>query len=173
MSRGIEHSGGPLHIKMVKEATKMIVDRFDTMEQLAVNYEERLGTSININVQDHDRAMSMRSIDFRPDIHVRHTPPRERGARGHQLYDIIRASKWERIEDSRHIVIEVETNPSNIFRNVLKKAYYARLKDDDDGRKMYAFILVAPEGAKLPSDTEPFDEVWTIPKSKLEEVSVR
>ena len=169
----MENSGGPLHIKMVKEATKMIVDRFDTMEMLAVNYEERLGTRININVQEYDRAVSLRSIDFRPDIHVRHTPPRERGVRGHQLYDLLKDSTWERIEDSRHIVIEVETNPSNIFRNVLKKAYYARLKDDDDGRKMCAFILVVAEGAKLPLDTEPFDEVWTIPKSKLEEVNVR
>lgn len=145
----------------------MIVDRFDTMEQLAINYEETMGTRIDINVQDYDRAISVRSIDFRPDIHVRHTPPEERGVRGHELFGLMKESTWTRIEDSRHIVFEVETDPRSIFRNALKMAYYQRMTDDEHGRKMFAFVLVVKEDAKLPEDTAPFDEVWRIPEEKL------
>ena len=175
----MEHSGGPLHIKMVKEAVKIIADRFSTMNKIMIQFEPWHKVNMRFQEDRYEKFMHTPQLDFRPDIMLSHMPPDKRKAQKkglHASFNYMDEKVWETIEDSTHVIFEVETDPRNIFRSILKIEYYKRMKDERqrrNARLQYSFVLVAPEGAKLPADTEPFDEVWTIPKSKLKEVSVR
>lgn len=166
-SRGMENSGGALHVAMVKETVKMIAERFATMNRFMVQFEPWERVQMTWHMDRYEKTYLPR-IDFRPDIILQHTPPekREANSKGIQAsFNYHDEKVWETIEDSTHVVFEVETKPSAIFRNKLKLAYYAKMKDNRDrggARLKYAFILVVPEGSTLPEDTEPFDEVWAV-----------
>lgn len=166
--RGLEHSGGELHIAMVKEAVKMIVDRFSTMNRMFIQFEPWHKIGMKFHEDRFEKFMVTPQLDFRPDIMLTHIPPDKRKADGKGIFSArqyVDNKVWESIEDSTHIVVEVETKPKSIFRNHLKIAYYTRMKDERERRSarlQYAFILVVPEGAKLPESTEPFDEVWRV-----------
>ena len=178
--RGLENSGGPQHIYMVKEAVKRVLDEFDTMNRLLLQFEMTQMPRVSFHQDRYDKNSMSQRIDFRPDIMLSHIPRDQRKAAQKGLSELRRYSNeleekgWESIQDSNCIIIEVEMNPMRAFKqNVLKHAYYSRLKDErhrSNARFRYAFVLVAPTGVKVPEDIEPYDELWTIPKSKLEEV---
>lgn len=168
-SRGMEHSGGEIHIKMVKETVKMIVDRFSTMNKILIQFEPWHQIKMRFQQDRYEKFMHTPQLDFRPDIMLQHIPPDKREAEGKGLrasFDYQDEKVWESIEDSTHVIFECETRPKAIFRNHLKIAYYSRMKDErqrKSARLQYAFVLIVPEGSNLPADTEPFDEIWEVP----------
>lgn len=166
MSRGIEDSGGELHIRMVKSASKALIDRFNTLKVISLEYEGHAGARINVAIDRLDRVPSMESIDFRPDIIVRHTPEIEKGLDNYQIMTMREKQGWSKIEDSQFIIFEIETDPANILKNSLKMAFYGRMKNSDTrwGRAIYAFVLVTlKKYDNLESNTAAyriFDEIW-------------
>ena len=175
-SRGLENSGGPLHVAMVKEAVKMIVDRLATMNKIFIQFEPWHKIGMSFHKDRFEKFMVTPQLDFRPDILLNQTPRDRRKATAGGFTKIRKhydEKVWESIEDSNFIVFEIETKPKSIFRNLLKMAYYARMKDERDrktARLTYAFVLVVPQGSSLPADTEPFDEVWKIPTEEMEAI---
>jgi len=167
-SRGMENSGGELHIRMVKEAVKRIVDRFATMNRIMIQFEPWEQLKMTFHESRYEKFMQTPQIDFRPDIMLTHVPVEKRKAQGKGFMVRVNYSEekvWESIEDSSHVVFECETRPKAIFRNHLKIAYYTRMTDERklrNARLRYAFVLVVPKGSKLPDDTAPFDEVWVV-----------
>ena len=167
-SRGMENSGGELHIRMVKETIKMIADRFSTMNRIMIQFEPFHSVTMNFHENRYEKLVYTPTINFRPDILLTHTPPEKRKADSKGFYAARKFEDnkvWESILDSTHIILEVETTPKAIFRNKLKLAYYAKLKDERDRRSarlQYAIVLVVPKGSKLPDDTAPFDEIWVV-----------
>lgn len=169
-TRGLEHSGGPLHVRMVKEATKFAIDRFDTLQRFLAQYEPYLRVGCTFHEDHWDKVLRVKDVVFRPDLIIMHTPVEDRKARTpHERSQHFKEKVWERIENSSNIVFEVETDPMRFFReNHMKLEFYKRLKNEERyGRHLYAFVLVVAEGASVPASTEPFDEVWRIPKSAL------
>lgn len=170
--RGLENSGGPKHIAMVKEAVKRVLDEFDTMNRLLFQFELTMGPRISFHEDKFERYGLTQSIDFRPDILISHFPRDQRRAtqKGHnqmRRYTQEQEEKgWESIQDSNYIVIEVETDPMRAFKqNVLKHAYYSRLKDERKRRHArfrYAFVLVTSLDAKVPEDIGPYDVLWRV-----------
>lgn len=164
----MENSGGALHVEMVKKASKALIDRFNTLNTISLEYEGHLGARINMAIDRLDKVPAIESLDFRPDIIVRHVPETEKGLNSYQLMEVRDRKKWTKIEDSQFIIFEIETNPSNILRNTLKMVFYEKLKNSETqwGRAMYAFVLVAP--AKYEAEisiffgkaSQVFDEVW-------------
>lgn len=169
-SRGMENSGGELHIRMVKETVKRIVDRFVTMNRIMIQFEPWEQIKMTFHENRYEKFMHTPQLDFRPDIMLTHMPVEKRKARSKGFMATVNYSEekvWESIEDSTHVVFECETRPKAIFRNHLKIAYYKRMTDErrlSDARLRYAFVLVVPKGSKLPDNTEPFDEIWEIEK---------
>lgn len=170
--RGLESSGGPKHIYMVKEAVRRVLDEFDTMNRLLFQFELSVRPKVVFHEDRFDRHNISQSIEFRPDILISHIPKEERKATQGGFGELRRYSNeldekvWESIQDSNYIVIEVETNPMRAFKqNVLKHAYYSRLKDERSRRNArfrYAFVLVAPAHVKVPDVIEPYDVLWRV-----------
>ena len=170
--RGLESSGGPKHIYMVKEAVRRVLDEFDTMTRLLFQFELSQRPKVVFHEDRFDRHSMSQSIEFRPDILISHIPKEERKATQGGFSELRRYSNeldekvWESIQDSNYIIIEVETNPMRAFKqNVLKNAYYSKLKDERslrNARFRYAFVLVVPMGAKVPEDIEPYDVLWRV-----------
>jgi len=170
--RGLESGGGLQHITMVKEAVKRVLDEFDTMNRLLFQFELTTRPRISFHEDRFDKYAMSQSIDFRPDILISHVPTEERKASQGGFNELRRYSNeldekvWESIQDSNYIIIEVETNPIRAFKqNVLKHAFYARLKDERNRRNArfrYAFVLVAPAHIKVPDVIEPFDVLWRV-----------
>lgn len=156
MKRGIATSGSQEHIELVKLATKRIVDSFENLRYIQINYEQS-NLSLEIKIRDKYEGYTNASFEFRPDILLR----AENRAKG--LF-AEKEKKWESIFDSSAIVFECETDPRNIFANVLKMEAYRKIKGDVYGRSAYAFVLVCWSDAELPECVEPFDEVWRFDK---------
>lgn len=169
--RGLESSGGPKHIYMVKEAVKRVLDEFDTMNRLLFQFELTTRPKVTFHEDRFDKYAMSQTIEFRPDILISHIPRDERKARKNDT-ELRRYSNeldekvWESIQDSNYIIIEVETNPMRAFKqNILKHAYYSRLKDERtrrNARFRYAFVLVISLDSKVPADIEPFDVLWRV-----------
>lgn len=155
MKRGLNTSGGPEHIALVKLASKKIIETFDDLKEIMIDYEP---TELRIAIKIDERwgsGYSQANFDFRPDIVVRTSKEFD--------YD----KPWVTIKDSICIVFEAETNPRNIFNNAIKIEGYKRVRNDRLGRSSYGLVLVCWNDATLPEKIEPFDEVWKFDRSLL------
>lgn len=157
---------------MVKETVKRVLDEFDTMNRLLLQFELSQRPKVTFHEDRFDKYMGSQSIEFRPDILVSHIPREQRRAAQKGFNEMRRYSDkreekgWESIQDSNYIIIEVELNPVRAFKqNILKHAYYSRIKDERNMRNArfkYAFVLVTSLDAKAPADIEPFDVLWRV-----------
>ena len=148
MKRGLAAGGGSEHVALVKLASKRIIDDFDDLREMMIDYEP---TELRLAIKIDERwgsGYSTANFDFRPDIVVRTSR------------EVDPEKPWVTIKDSMCIVFEAETYPINIFRNNIKIEGYKRVRADRLGRASYALVLVCWEDAKIPKDIEPFDEVW-------------
>lgn len=156
MKRSLQTSGGKGHVRLVKLASKRIIEQFEGLRYMLVSYEK---TDLQTELRISDGAYGYTNVhfDFRPDIVVRVVKEKdEQEKRG-----IFREDReWNSVLDSNTIVFEIETNPRNIFRNQVKIGAYKKIRSDRYGRTAYAFVLVCWEDANLPKNIEPFDEVW-------------
>lgn len=157
MQRSLDTSGGSDHIKLVKLASKKVIDEFDYLQEILIQYE-RTDINAKINLSEKWYHRTNVSFDMRPDIMVLTGEPKENGAYGRH------------ISTTRTTIIEVETDPRNLFKNTFKIEAYRRIKfgsrkhvDVDPAIK---FILVCFDDAKLPETTVPFDEVWTFKRGE-------
>lgn len=153
MKRGLATSGGPGHIALVKLASKKIIETFDDLREIMIDYEpNELRIAIRID-ERWGSGYSTANFDFRPDIVVRTSR------------EVDPEKPWLTIKDSMCIVFEAETNPRNIFNNAIKIEGYKRVRDNRLGRASYGLVLVCWSDAKLPKNTEPFDEIWKFDKA--------
>jgi len=152
MKRGSATSGGQEHIELVKLALKKIVDTFVCLRRIMITFEESEFT-MDIKIQENHSSYTNAHFSFRPDVIVRA-----------ETEDAFNKKEWKSIYDSSAVVFEAETNPHNIFNNLIKIEAYKRIKSRDYGRRAYSFVLVCWKNAKLPASIEPFDEVWKFQK---------
>lgn len=141
-------------MELVKLATKRLLDEFEEVKEIVINYE----AEVDVNVEFGDRRGYGRmstSFNFRPDILVTTTKYMRE-----EEVDPDKRKIWQ----SHRVFFEAETDPRNIFRNVMKIECYKKMKK---GRiHECAFVLVCFEDSKLPKNTAPFDEIWLFPKKK-------
>jgi hypothetical protein len=154
MTRNLDTTGGAEHVALVKLATKKIIDEFANLRHILISYDEH-EVKFEIKIQERYDGYTNAHFDFRPDIFVR--------CAGKELKGFQKKS-WKNIFDSHAILFEAETEPKNIFGNVLKMAAYQKIKSDAFGREAYAFVLVCYEDAVLSESIEPFDAVWKFPR---------
>ena len=152
MSRTIENSGGLEHVELVKLASKRIIDSFIGLKNISINYEEE-NITVDITLDEKENSWHRIIFTLRPDIIVL------RVSKEFRRY----TNSWLSIQDSRFIIFEIETNPQNIFANMIKMESYKQLRKE---RGSYAFVLVVWSDAQLPEKIEPFDEVWKFEKDK-------
>lgn len=158
--RTIQTGGGADHITLVKLASHRIVNEFEGLKGIAVNYEGReFQFDIKIKETGYE-GYTNANFEFRPDITVRHFHESEENRSSYEEVP------WKSIFDSNFICFEAETDPKNIFNNALKMAAYTQIKGRENpiGRRSYAFVLVCWDDAKLPKSIEPFDTVWKFSK---------
>jgi len=147
-------SGGSDHVTLVKLASKKVIDEFDYLQQILVQYER---TDIHADVRLSEKWYHRTNValEMRPDIIVVTGEPKEE--KGYGRY----------IGINQITIIEAETDPRNIFKNLFKIEVYKRMKSGGRGvdvRDPVTFILACFDDAKLPKNTAPF-EVWTFPRS--------
>ncbi len=126
---------------------------------MEIGFEERgLDVEIKMHTGLGGAGYTNANFSFRPDIVVH--PYKNREDNLHLNTD----KKWSKPEDSIWVILEAETNPRNIFSNVLKLEAYRKIGEDHDfGKKTYSFILVTFADQRTPIDERgmtPFDEVW-------------
>ena len=153
MTRNLNTTGGVEHVALVKLASKKVIDDFANLRIILVSYDEH-EVRFEIKIEERYDSYTNAHFNFRPDILVRCS----------RKEDPLSKKEWKSILDSHTIIFEAETDPQNIFRNVLKMAAYKQIKSDGFGREYYAFVLVCYEDAVLPESIEPFDEVWKFPR---------
>lgn len=139
-------------MELVKLASKRLIDEFEEINEILVNYEAEL----DVNVQFGDRrgyGRTSTSFNFRPDILVTTTK--------YIMEDEIDPEK-RKIWQAHRVFFEAETKPHRIFNNTLKIECYKKMKKG--GIHECAFVLVCWEDAKLPKNTSPFDEIWKFRK---------
>jgi len=151
MTRNLDTTGGAEHVALVKLTTKKIIDEFASLRHILISYDEH-EVRFDIKIEEKYDSYSNAHFDFRPDIFVRCASKKK--------LDDFEKKNWKGIFDSNAILFEAETNPKNIFSNILKMAAYQKIKTDGYGREAYAFVLVCYEDAVLPNSIEPFDAVW-------------
>ncbi len=152
--RSIKSSGGSDHVELVKLATKRIIDEFEEINEIVINYEQ----DINVNIKpDFDSRFGRTSVnfDFRPDIAVTTTQ--------FKLDSEVDPEK-RKIWQAHRVFFEAETDPRNLFKNLLKVECYKKMRRG--GLFEFAFVLVCFEDAKLPEKTAPFDEIWVFPRKE-------
>ncbi len=167
MTRALGAGGGPKHTALVRWAAKKIIDGYDELTAIDMDFESddvRLDIRIDTELGrvGHTRAHFI----FRPDIVVRFKRMKER--------DYSVEQEWKNIHDSRAWLIEAETDPRNIFSNVIKIEGYRRLINERIGRWAYALILVCYDDAVFPENrirqetpsVKPFDELWICPREE-------
>ncbi len=160
MQRSLDTSGGSDHIKLVKLASKKVIDEFDYLQQILIQYE-RTDISAKLNLSEKWYHRTNVSFEMRPDIIVLTGEPKKDKDYGRF------------ISTTRTTIIEAETNPKNLFKNTFKIEAYRRIKFGSrkhvDIDPTIKFILACFDDAKLPKNTVPFDEVWTFARSQEEE----
>jgi hypothetical protein len=157
MKRGAGTSGSDEHVELVKLATKRIVDTFQNLRYILISFEQH-EMKFDIEIKDALHGFTNAHFELRPDIVLR----AENTGKGSSIMDD--AKLWKSIMDSTAIVFEAETDPANIFHNILKLDAYRRIKAESFGRAAYAFVLVCWDNAVLPRNVDPFDEVWKFPR---------
>lgn len=152
MQRSLDSSGGSDHIRLVKLASKKVIDEFDYLQEILIQYE-RTDIAAKISLSDKWYHRTNVSFEMRPDIIVLTGEPMENGDFGRH------------ISTTRTTIIEAETDPRTLFKNTFKIEAYRRIKfgrrrkvDVDPSIK---FILACFDDAKVPKKTAPFDEIWT------------
>ncbi len=151
--RSIKSSGGSDHVWLVKEATKRIIDEFEECHEIVLNYEDE---NIHVNIKpDFDSRFGRTNVNFnfRPDITVTTTQFK------HETdIDPEKRKLWQ----AHRVFFEAETDPRNIFKNLLKMECYRKMRRGSFFE--FAFVLVCFEDEKLPKDTKPFEEIWLFPR---------
>lgn len=165
MKRGAGTGGKDEHVQLVKLASKKIIDTFQNLRYILVSYEKQ-ELKLQITVRDGMYGETNAHFELRPDIVLRAENIGKDGRSpfrtGIERIVDDEDKNWKSIMDSHAIVFEAETDPRNLFSNVLKLDAYRKLRAY--GRAQYAFVLVCWDDAKLPENVEPFDEVWKFPK---------
>lgn len=153
--RSISGGGGESHTALIRAAAKKIIDSEDALMGISLTFEERaVELDIKIDTELGRVGYSRASFSFRPDIVARFNLKRDP-----RILD----QKWTGIHDSGAWIVEAETDPRKIFKEVIKIEGYKRLTADRDiGRYSYALILACWEGAIFPDpeNIEPFDALW-------------
>jgi len=156
--RSIKSSGGSDHVKLVKLATKRIIDEFEECHEIVINYEQELDFNIKPDFDSRYGRTNV-SFNFRPDIAVTTTKFK---------HETEIEPEERKIWQAHRVFLEAETDPRNLFKNLLKIECYRKMRRG--GFFEFAFVLVCFEDAKLPKNTAPFDEIWLFPR-KEEKVS--
>lgn len=144
------------HVALIKLALKKLIDEFtDRMKSFKASFEDKhFGIDFRIELGE-SWSHADGHFNLIPDI-VAEIEVKE---------DVfLTKRKWKSILDSSTLIFEAETNPANIFRNIMKMEAYSMVKKSTYGRSKYAFILVCWEDAKLPDVLDPFDAVWKFSK---------
>jgi len=174
-SRGIESSGGDLHVRMVRIASHYIIENFN-LKSISLDYEVS-NFDVEVKINSFRGNFTGAEFKFRPDIVVGPFIPVKENKFVFSNED---GKGWAGIQDSHSIIVEVETNPRKLLSNDIKKVAYANIKSVQyDTRKMYAFVLVTSLEhfdyiQKLCHEASdhygyyPFDEVWFIDMSEVE-----
>ena len=147
--RSIKSSGGSDHVELVKLATKRIIDEFEEVNEIVINYEQEIHVNIKPDFETRFGRTNVK-FDFRPDIAVTTTK-----FMVNEEVDPEKRKIWQ----AHRVFFEAETKPSRLFKNLLKIECYRKMRKG--GFLEFAFVLVCFEDAKLPKNTAPFDEVWT------------
>ncbi|MHA1286001.1 MAG: hypothetical protein ACTSPB_01235 [Candidatus Thorarchaeota archaeon] len=133
---------------------------------MEVGYEERgLDVDIHMRMGLGGSGYTNARFSFRPDMVVCTFKKRD---------DKLRFSdrKWEKFEDSNWIVFEAETNPRNIFNNLLKMTAYETIRAKPQlGRVAYAFVLLTftkYEKFLAKRSIDPFDEAWLFNEENMQ-----
>ena len=146
--RSIKSSGGSDHVELVKLASKRLIDEFEELNEIVLNYEAELDVDIQFG-ENRGYGRTNTRFNFRPDITVTTI--------NYKFTDQVDPDKrfiWQ----AHKVLFEAETDPRNIFKNVLKIECYKKMKR---GRLLEcAFVLVCFDDAVLPENTAPFDEIW-------------
>ena len=153
--RSIITSGGSDHVYLVKMATKKVIDEFDYLQEFLVQYERTdIHGSVSLSEKWYHRTNV--SFELRPDVIVL------TGQLGTDKKGIMN------VMSDKTIIIEAETDPRNLFKNIFKIETYKKIKKASinviDKEPELKFILVCFEDAKIPKDYSPFDEVWLFPR---------
>jgi len=154
----VKIGGKKEHIALVKLASiRLINDMSDRLEGFTLSFEDKhFGINFRLELGE-SWSHADGHFNLIPDIVAQIEPKTD---------IMIKGRKWHSIIDSRTLIFEAETDPRNIFQNVMKMMAYAMVKKDY-GRGRYAFILVCREDARLPDNIEPFDEVWRFTEAEL------
>ncbi len=141
-------------MELVKLASKRLLDEFEEIKEIFVNYEEEVDVNVQFGeLRGYGRTST--SFNFRPDILV---------TTAKYMLDEEIDPERRKIWQAHRVFFEAETDPRNIFKKVLKLECYKKMKRG--GIHECAFVLVCFEDAKLPENTAPFDEVWLFPKKE-------
>lgn len=142
-------------MELVKLATKRIIDEFEEINEIVINYEQELDFNIKPDFDSRYGRTNV-SFNFRPDIAVTTTKFK---------LDTEIEPEERKIWQAHRVFFEIETDPrNNLFKNLLKVECYKKMRRG--GFFEFAFVLVCFEDAKLPKDTKPFDELWTFPRKE-------
>lgn len=139
-------------MELVKLATKRIIDEFEEVNEIVINYEQELQFNIKPDFDSRFGRTNV-SFDFRPDIAVTTTKFK---------HETEIEPEERKIWQAHRVFLEAETDPRNLFKNLLKIECYKKMRRG--GFFEFAFVLVCFEDAKLPKNTAPFDEIWFFPK---------
>ncbi|GAH33196.1 unnamed protein product, partial [marine sediment metagenome] len=115
--RSIKSSGGSDHVELVKLATKRIIDEFEEINEIVINYEQ----DINVNIKpDFDSRFGRTNVNFnfRPDIAVTTTKFKHENE-----IDPEKRKIWQ----AHRVFFEAETDPRNLFKNLLKVECYKKM----------------------------------------------
>ncbi len=141
-------------MELVKLATKRIIDEFEEINEIVINYEQELDFNIKPDFDSRYGRTNV-SFNFRRDVGVTTTKYK----RAHEV-DPEKRKIWQ----AHRVFFEAETDPRNLFKNILKVECYKKMRRG--GLFEFAFVLVCFEDAKLPEKTAPFDEIWTFPRKE-------
>jgi len=148
--------GSNEHIYLVKVAAKKLIDAYD-LREINLTFEDPMfRMEIKIHTRGTEDQYTNANFDFRPDISARIFK--------HNQQETFEHKPWKNILDSTWLVFEAEIDPTNIFSNIIKMEAYRKIKSNNYGREVYAFVLVVFDDVPLPSAIEPFDEVWKFPR---------
>ena len=148
--------GGKEHILLIQLALKKLIDDYMGMlKSFKATFEDKhFGIDFKLELGE-SWSHASGHFELIPDIVAEIEPKTD---------IFMKERKWRSIIDSNTLIFEAETNPRNIFQNIMKLEAYKQVKMDHYGRSRYAFILVCWEDAQLPELLEPFDTVWSFPK---------
>ena len=139
-------------MELVKLASKRIIDEFEEINEIVLNYEQEIHVNVKPDFESRFGRTNV-SFDFRPDIAVTTTKFEHK-----EEIDPDKRKIWQ----AHRVFFEIETDPRNLFKNTLKIECYKKM--NRGGFYEFAFVLVCWDDAKLPKSTAPFEEIWAFPR---------